>query len=454
MQEHLRTAPRSTILIVVKDIDATSIKRKVGASCGLGWEDQVKFKVVPRDVSRDELTDYVIDLNHESAFYKVYFQTGLLNCDVLDEERVDFTCRPSSAALYREAKNSLFDLGIHWEKRAFAEWSKSSLGCMSPKEWHAQFSKLDHGDTARNILKSLRVITDADVRAAFIVNNTDGIGRREAHAYFHDNEPGSSSIAVKNVLEHMHPEGEVTALDLADRNYFEGLDADVLYVYEDGLWSGVEVVKRIQSLAEIQALSQSRTQVVFKYCVTCDAGLAAARLACARHPVGRFEIRSAAQAFHFSFIRPNVDLSFPELRDRSDDAVRIAIDDKIEPYLFGLKDLWGSERGDALQICADIGEQLVRPYLQRKAREKAKLLAVSKGGDADVAQANVTVSQQDIDRWKLGAMEFASTIVFASSIPKPVLPLMWLKGPVTVNGVTVDWKPLFWDARRIGESAQ
>lgn len=455
MQGHLRANHRPCILVVVREADAASLKRKIALMCGLGWEEQVRFKVVAKQFSLDDLTEYVIDDYFESDFRKVYFQKGLLDQEVLQEEGIDFTVRPSAEALSREIKKSLMDFGIHWERRAEEEWAKSSLGHLTPKEWVTQFGKLGHPGTARSLLKALRVITDAEVRTAFKLSDAEGIGYTVAHAYFHDNEPGSSCITVKNILEHMLPEGAVTALDVADSAYFQDLKADVLYVYEDGLWSGVEIVKRLKALSEIEALAQSKTKIVFRYCVTCDAGLAAARHASSKLDHRLFDIQPAAPGYHFSFVPAGIDLQFPDLVDKSDAAVRAAIDANIEPYVFGVAAVWGEECDDARKMCSDIGEQLVRPYLARKAREKRRAQAMQEGSAEDVPAIDLaSVSQEDVDRWKLGAMKFGSTIVFASSIPKPVIPLMWLKGEVTIDGTTVDWKPLFWDARRIAEAAR
>ena len=455
MQGHLRASHRPCILVVVCEADAPSLRRKIALLCGLGWEDQGRFRVVAKQFSLDDLTESVIEDYYEYDLRKVYFQTGLLDQKALEAEGVEFTLRPSSEALSREIKKSLMDLGIHWERRAEVEWEKSSLGHLSPKEWVAQFGKLADTGTARSILKTLRVISDAEIRAAFKLSEAEGIGRTIAHAYFHDDEPGSSCITVKNILEHMLPEGDVAALNLTDSTYFQNLKADVLYVYEDGLWSGVEIVKRLNALSEIDSLAKSKTKIVFKYCVTCDAGLAAARHASSKHDHRLFDIQPATADYHFSFVRTGIDLQFPDIEVKCDASIRAAIDANVQPYLFEVSGLWGEGREEAQRVCAEIGEQLVRPYLARKAQEKAKAKAMREGTNADFPAIDpASISQDEVDQWKLGAMKFGSTIVFASSIPKPVIPLMWLKGEVTIDGMTVDWKPLFWDARRIDEAAR
>ena len=53
----------------------------------------------------------------------------------------------------------------------------------------------------------------------------------------------------------------MTALGLADSAYFENLKADVLYVYEHGLWSGVEIVFHLCRRIPISSFLASWTKV-------------------------------------------------------------------------------------------------------------------------------------------------------------------------------------------------
>lgn len=53
------------------------------------------------------------------------------------------------------------------------------------------------------------------------------------------------------------------------------------------------------------------------------------------------------------------------------------------------------------------------------------------------------------EKFCLGGGGFGSTMSFTRSVPKVCLPLFWLAGPVSLNGVSFEWAPLFRDARRI-----
>jgi hypothetical protein len=62
-------------------------------------------------------------------------------------------------------------------------------------------------------------------------------------------------------------------------------------------------------------------------------------------------------------------------------------------------------------------------------------------------------SDADVARFALGGGGFASTTVFARSVPKVCLPMLWLDGEVSIGTRKVTWKPLFVDARRVSGTA-
>lgn len=333
---------------------------------------------------------------------------------------------------------------MHWYNHAKHEWENSSLKCATPEAWVQQFVELGYGHIAKHLLKNLRVITDADLREAFKTSEAERIGLNIAHAFFEDDEPGSSSIAIQNVLEHMYTlPDKVIKINLASANSLANINADVLFVYEDGLWSGVELVRRLNAMCKTEHFTKSSLQLHFKYGATSDVGLLAARLFAKREGLSRIQFYPAKSSRHFKFLKDGVN-GFDHLNGQNDAAIRSALDMEIEPYAFQSVELWGEERKKAISVCAEIGEQLVRAFLERK--EQAKSNTVESG----VNNKSIHVSDEKVTQLKLGAGSFASTIVFASSIPKPVLPLMWLQGRVTLGNKSVNWRPLFWDARRTG----
>lgn len=426
------------LIVVIYERDSASFLAKLADLCCVGWENYVSVRVLTApNGDTTEYTEEMINEYFDSSSNMIFFQDGLLDEDELKAEHVHYRRCKTTKTMIQAITPELMSLNIHWKSYAESQWSKSTLRSAKPEEWVQQFAELGHRDIGRHLLKSLRIITDAEISEAFKPTPYDDIGVRVAHAYIHEEEPGSSSIAIKNILEHMHPQ-RVFPIDLKNPETFACIDADILYIYEDGLWSGVEVVRRLQVLSQSAALMSSNLQIVFKYCVTCDAGLSAARLFSVRNSAGRFQFPSAKPGYHFAFLQRGVNTRFPDLEDRSDESIRTAIDSVIEPYAFASDIIWGAGKDAGVGVCRDIGAQLARRFLERKAQNDNL--------DGDPAE----VAAEKVDRIRLGAMSFASTIVFASSIPKPVLPVMWLDGDVTLNTRTVKWRPLFWDARRTG----
>lgn len=438
MYGHLPAISLPKLIVIIYERDSASFLAKLSDLCCIGWETYVSVRVLTApSVDTLEYTQEIIDEYFDSSSNMIFFQDRLLEEDELKAEHVQYRRCRTTKTMIQAMTPELMSLNIHWKSYAESQWIKSTLRSARPEEWVQQFAELGHRDIGRNLLKSLRIITDAEISEAFKPAPYDEIGVRVMHAYIHEEEPGSSSIAIKNILEHMHPQG-VLPIDLKNHEAFRTIDADVLYIYEDGLWSGVEVVRRLQMLSQSAALMSSNLQIVFKYCVTCDAGLSAARLFSVRNSAGRFQFPSAKPGYHFAFLQQGINTRFPALEDRSDEAIRAAIDSVIEPYAFASNTIWGTGKEAGVSVCREIGAQLARRFLERKS-QKDNL-------DGDPME----VTAEKVNRLRLGAMSFASTIVFATSIPKPVLPVMWLDGEVTLNARTVKWRPLFWDARRTG----
>lgn len=435
-----------SIIVVVYQQDAASVRSKIANMCRLGWERDVKVYIANTDADCEELTDDVIRDASYANIRAVFFQGDSLNLKQLRVAGISAKKSKSPKTLIERVKDALRSLRISWEENARAEWNKSSLQHVEPEIWLRQFSQIGLRDLGKNLLKTLKVFTHQDCRASFKQREADQIGLRSIHAYFYEDEAGSSSNAIKDILEHLHPEGTIRSLDMEDSSFFDKLSNETLFVYEDGLWSGVEVVRRLKKLSTIQSLLDSNVNLVFRYCVTADAGLVTARIAASRYEHRKFQIQSSQDGYNFKFLREGAEIEVLKLENNEDVHVRGFIDDAIEPYAFSFHELWEDKRDEALKSCAQIGAQLVKPYLERKAVEKAK-----KSSAPGAVISPKVVSEQDISQMALGAMGFASTVVFSTSIPKPVLPLMWLQGPISFNGNDVDWQPLFWDSRRTGE---
>ena len=431
------------VLILVEESEFQRVQARLNKVAMVGWQNVIdlqpiktkKLKQSEIKQESDKNTGEIISKFDDKFFdYLIVPSDLLLDADRLEREEISVTRVGSVKTLFKKVEEILKKHNLHWHSHAMREWEKSSLKCANPDEWVQQFSELGHPQIAKHLLKILRVVTEAELQEAFKISEADRIGLNIAHAFFHDDEPGSSSIAIQNVLEHMYPPSEkVIKIDLTSEESLANVNTDVLFIYEDGLWSGVELINRLNAICKTRHFAQSNLQLHFKYGITSDVGLSAARLFSKNKKLNRLQFHPAKSSYHFKFLKDDIDNRFNHLSDQNDVAVREALDLAIEPYAFRSVEMWGdeNEREKAISICAEIGKQLARLFLERK---------------------KVNIDDEEIAKLELGACRFASTIVFASSIPKPVLPLMWLQGRVNLDNKSVNWKPLFWDARRTGEA--
>jgi hypothetical protein len=438
-------ALRKTLLLVKRN-DETRVKQIINEMAAFGWQRVIEVrpicsqKLAKKDVKArvESNTSALADEWVNGDFDKIFSDKDF-PLDIVRLKTNGIACRvvDSVRTLRELVKDDLQERNLYWLNYAKNEYKKSSIPHLDPEEWAKQFTDLGHKFIGQHLLKSLQVIHDAELKAVFKMTAADKIGLQIVHGYIKDEEPGSSSAAVKHALAHMYPVSDIVEIDLAAMEKLTKIDADLVYIYEDGLWSGVELIKRLTKIWQSEHFKKSNLQLHFKYAVTSDAGLAVARLFAKREGLARFQFFPAQDSHHFTFIKGGVDSRFKALTSQDDTTIRKAVDAVIEPYAFRPQANWGDERENAIAVCAEIGSQLIKPFLER---EKAK-----KGEE-------ITVTEEVVQTWCLGAAGFASTIVFASSIPKPVLPLLWLNGRVNLGGREINWRPLFWDARRTGEA--
>jgi hypothetical protein len=447
--------PLGKLLVLVKQSDASRIVEEIGDRSCASWEQYVEIRALAerkraRKNNADPLdfvenTSRIIGDCVEGRFAKIISMDHLM----IDRARLKDYAIPiyfvkSKSVLLSEVFDELKKQKVHWLEYAQSQWGKSELPGLKPEAWVHQFHQLDCGWVGRNLIKLLKVISNDELRQAFTIPRADHEGLKVVHAYFKDDEPGSSSLNVRKILEHLY---ESSSIIEYSPTFLTNIDPaqqmDIIYVYEDGLWSGVELVRRLNDLCCAGKTRNEHVQIHFRYGVTSDAGLIAGRLFTKKNRIRNVQLRPAHSNYHFGFLQADAYARLQELHNATDDEIRQAIDDAVEPFAFQSEKVWGDKKAKAMDICACLGSQLVLPFLERREREK---LAASAG----TAPPSGQVSAEKCMRWALGALRFASTVAFSSSVPKPLLPLMWLEGPVRLNNVELHWRPLFRDVRRTG----
>ncbi|WEF35526.1 phosphoribosyltransferase-like protein [Pseudoduganella chitinolytica] len=437
------------LLLVIKTADAESVLRRIAEKACMGWERQVEiYPVCERRSARKQheepvdyntRTDQLIDLLADGDYSAIIVQAHVA-IDVTRLAQVGIRLHKANSldVLVKLIFDELRKRKLDWLTHATYQWEKSAIRSLHPDAWAQQFDALGVRWIGTNLLKLLRVVADDELRSAFLVPEAEFAGLKVVHAYFRDPEPGSSSLNVKMILEKLYPASQVIEYDPEQPDCIDGIGKDIIFVYEDGLWSGVELVRRLNNICKNSGLRNAACQIHFRYAVTSDAGLIAGRLFSKRERLQNIQLRPATASYHYDFLQNDAFSRLQDLANSTDDEIRHEIDSLIRPLAFQSDQFWSGRRDEALQICTHLGRQLVSSFLER--RRDAK-----RGQDGAALDP---IPEEKLMGWALGALRFGSTVSFSSSVPKPVLPLMWLAGPVRIDGREIDWKPLFWDVRR------
>lgn len=444
--------PAPKLLVLCKAADVAALIAKISDAACAGWRNYVDVKVIGdrmdaqnrfKGVNYQENTNEVVEGWQERRYYKIIADDKLaLDLKLLKEERVHVIFRKTHTSMFEEIRTELKNKKIHWLEHSSHEWSQSSIPKLNPDKWCQQFEQLGIGWIGKALLKQLKVITDAELSYAFKVSKSQVIGEDVAHAYVADSEPGASSIKIKSALEHIYLKEEILELDLENFHTTLPKNLNVLYIYEDGLWSGVELVKRLEKICLHPAFKDINARIVFRFAATSDAGVLAGRLFNKLNKFLNVQVDSAHDKFHYVFLKVDAEKALKGISEVSH--LRKAIDAEIVPMAFQPSEIWNGREAEALDICTELGKQLAEPFLQRREFEE-----LQKKGAAPKDAATISIPDEKLKRWALGAMQFGSTVVFSSSVPKPVIPLMWLQGAVKLNGKPTNWQPLFGDSRRI-----
>ena len=428
---------RNRVLVVVADEEKDRLIRRITIDAMPGWEESVtvvNFPRRPKNLS-ETITELSERIENELSSHWQSEAFGLILLDkslAADAKRLvqeGVRIRQSShSTIYRAVLDELKKRRLHWETHSSYEWTGSGIRYLHPQAWKEQFAQFGYGWVAEGLLKQIRVVADAELRNALRVSDPDTLGLKIAHAYIKDPDPGSSSTNIKDLLEHTYTD-KVFEVDLANDQSSQFSKYDVLYLYEDGLWSGVELVKRLKQVAIWTAVKERTLKIVFRFGVTSDAGLFAGRNFLRRERLTTIDI-AAGIITHQRFLKPGSLDSIFTATCTDDETIRKALDQCACAFAFDDARIWTGRSDEAKGVCREIGIQLTKEWLRR-----------TKGEEDLESKAN---------SWSLGAFGFASMTAFAKSVPKPVLPLLWLAGDVTLNGRKAYWNPLFWDARRTG----
>lgn len=324
----------------------------------------------------------------------------------------------SETSLVQKLKRTLRDEKVYWHEHATAQLGNFDNKTTALDGWMQQFSELGSPMVGQRLAMQLRVIRPGNqIPDPFEPRPDERFGLRQLHCYVKDTDRGGSWVSIQDALAHGHfAESVKEAMwdKEKDRLTLPIEQADEVILYEDGLWSGSETVRRLKALKS----SPPNCVIRLKFAIVSDFGLMVVR-----HAIRAFELQGRV------------------ILDSSGSELMTFLTDGIEPEQYFIKlhrfinslafrDKPISAKDDE-KICAALGAQLVKHWKERTDGKPP--------------------TDEVVRRFELGGGRFASTTVFSRSLPKVTLPLFWLDGEVELGDKSVEWKPLFIDPRRIGD---
>ena len=423
-------------LLVIPEDGKDVIVELLKAKCDVGWEKHFDFYPLPRRATRSQKDEYTDDV------IRRYYQ---MECTVLivcrecacSERTIRKKLSPEEFLWIAEAvvhRDTVKDLagrfGLLWLERADTQllnwmWKKTDAA-----QWLAQFEDLGIGWVGEGLLRQFEVISSNELTRSFSINRASIYGTSVAYTFFEGEELGDSSKHIANLLPKLFPMDAIFGFQsiVADSKV-----RDLVYLFEDGLWSGVEVRKRLRLVDELYGdKSRPWQKLKLRFGVTTDFGLLVVR---------RFLLAKGFQSIEVDtsdavrFLRFLPDVSDAECADegRSEDEFIQWLHQIVSPAAFREETVWDGREKEAMAICRILGSQLVRQWL---------------------SQTPEKFTEARVERFTLGGGGFASTLVFSHSAPMVCLPVYWLFGVVEYQGKRCMWKPLVIDQRRLPPEAE
>jgi hypothetical protein len=419
------------LVIVVPYSEEQATRSRIMGLATSGWEQHVQLvggpdRRGPGDSARIESKRILEIVDKFDA--DVLIVTKEICCDsrtIQARQKIDLRRPPIWLLRDQLITRELRSRGLHWRevlKERLAYWNSKKN---NPDDWLRQFGEAYWvGET---LLRQIDVIRPNEVLRAFQTPAQAMVGQRLVFAFISDDDPASSSNRIGGLLTQIYGPALV-------RNFVAAVtQADTgshLVVCEDALWTGIELrslLGRLGTGGDLEQAAKSK-RITFRHCVVSDYGLWIVRQYISYAKLDFVDL-SLGEGQRFIRVLAQ-DISDAEILSRWGMAPTDFEDwltTHVRPIAFQDESLWRGRQEQAQQICAEIGRQLINKYVideKKNWREGVR------------------------DWFALGAGRFGSAIVFAHSVPKVCFPLLWLQGQVFLGETKIDWKPLFYDARR------
>lgn len=424
------------LLLVIPEASLAAVTDLFCTHASIGWDKIVHIMPCPvklegRGLMLGEVSELILETAWRIGATQVLIAKDI-RCSqkVLDKSEGLSIERASVSLIKTKLPERVVALGLCWISRV-----KKCLDYYSRKEdpyqWLKQFEELGFRWVGEGILRQFDVIPPGELGEAFRLPIQEKIGADHTFAVaLEEDDLASSGHTVGGACVMSHGSETVVPILAALRDAPPG---NRIVICEDGLWTGTELQKLLSEFARggrFEKAARSR-HISLRFCAVSDYGLLVCRNLLRSYDLEDIDVSFPPHQRFFRLLPEHIRQEAIQKMCLCPKEFQNWLVEFVEPLAFRDDSrLWVGRQREAQNICEELGRQLIDRYS----------IAYQKTWEADVKA-----------RFALGASRFASTVGFPNSTPKVCLPVLWLGGLVEYGGVKVDWKPLAYDARRVGK---
>ncbi|CAH0140912.1 hypothetical protein [Roseomonas sp. CECT 9278] len=422
------------LILVVSELEFDRTKEYLNGIASSGWSNEVKLIAAPArkragDFASAQAKKFLDEAEQFGA------QCLIIAKDVCCDQRTldvysQFDIRRATISLLRQRllRQELSLRGLLWKKNISEQLEKWAAKRTDVDHWLEQFDHFGIRFIGENLLRQLEIIGPDELNRAFILPAHSYLGQRMKFAFVPEMDPAASSNRIGAILVQLYGKDRVCGEpDLR----FDCHDVDRIILCEDALWTGNEACKIIEQVASNDMFGDHSPlkRIDFRHALVTDFGLLCCRQFIEKkNLVGKIDFILDGNQKVLNLISPSIrEIDIKQNWHLSPRDFERWISNHVEPLAFRNKLIWRDQYFDALNICQELGHQLITKYVEKH----------DKNWPADIMSG-----------FSLGAHRFGAFTVFSHSIPKTCLPLIWLGGRIKFGHDSLEWLPLLYDARR------
>lgn len=296
------------------------------------------------------------------------------------------------------------------------------------EQWLEQFKAIGSPELGKLLLRHLYVMP-TDECVAVLSQSFNAVGGVLSDHIATLSRMGKSGAALSGGLRRRLQSDPVVLSD-AIEGAASGEEKSTIHVFEDGLWTGIELSRVLESLLgtakkpKLPALSDPKLlkqfNIILHFSLATDIGI------------------YAAQSLLNGLDLNNIKLAVSDSR-----IIEILSEDarsRFESGEFTFKDVqdFSPKIMVVPNIIRNLRNEINEPAVQRVSEIMRKV-----GGQLWAINSKLEPNQQLPANVEFGANGIGATTLFRHSSPRAVLPVLWASGPIKWGKRSLSWKALF-----------